>query len=187
MRAPLKSIVIHFVILTGFWIGVTHEPKLQEIPVEITEFLKAKPASVSSGRPPPARAQKAKPASTTKPESSHLPTPSSASESTSPGGTEPGEPVAESYEVAELPRLVNEVRVPYPKIARIRGVQGPVVLDIIVSSKGEVSSAKVVTSPSPELSEAALLALQKFRFRPARLKDKPVAIQIRYTYRFILE
>jgi len=62
-----------------------------------------------------------------------------------------------------------------------------VIFDLVISSKGEVSSAKVVKSPAPELTEAAFSAVQKFRFKPARLKDNPVAIQIRYTYRFILE
>jgi protein TonB len=83
--------------------------------------------------------------------------------------------------------LINEVRIPYPPSAKARGVQGAVVFDIIVNSRGEVQSAKVVKSPSPELSDAAKNAVAGFRFRPARIGDKPVAIQIRYTYRFILE
>ena len=61
------------------------------------------------------------------------------------------------------------------------------IFDLIVGSSGLVNSAKVVQSPAPELTGAALGAVKKFRFKPARLKDKAVAIQIRYTYRFILE
>ncbi len=110
-----------------------------------------------------------------------------ASTQSTTGSSDSNEPLSEEYEVSELPVLIHEVRSPYPPAARARKIQGAVILDLVVRSSGEVGSVKVVQSPAPELSEAAMKAVREFKFRPARLKDKPVAIQIRYTYRFILE
>jgi TonB family protein len=95
--------------------------------------------------------------------------------------------VAEEYEVGELPTLLNEVRIPYPPSAKAKGIQGAVIFDLLIGSDGFVKSAKTVQSPSKELSDAAGIAVKKFRFRPAKIGDKAVAIQIRYTYRFVLE
>ena len=186
MQALLRSLLIHGVISGTLWFAFRSAPPTEEIPIELTEFLKA---SQPSGAPKSkSQAPKAVPKKSTADSSSpSLSSTSPTSASTTTTGTGIGEAVVEEYEASELPVILNEVRVPYPAIARSRGIQGSVIFDLIVSSKGEVASAKVVKSPAPELSDAALGAVQKFRFKPARFKDKPVAIQIRYTYRFILE
>jgi protein TonB len=98
-----------------------------------------------------------------------------------------GEPLAEEFEVGELPVLVNEVKVPYPTEAKRKRIQGNVIFDLVVGSDGGVKSAKALMSPAPELTEAALGAVRRFRFKPAKIGDKSVAIRIRYTYRFVLE
>jgi protein TonB len=157
-----------------------------EIPIELTEFLKASQPSGAPKpkvQPPKAKVEKSNSDSSTP----SLSSTASSAAATATGGSGIGEAMVEEYEASELPVILNEIRVPYPPAARSRGIQGSVIFDLIVSSKGEVASAKVVKSPAPELSDAALGAVQKFRFKPARFKDKPVAIQIRYTYRFILE
>jgi TonB family protein len=82
---------------------------------------------------------------------------------------------------------LNEVRVPYPTEARARGIQGNVVFEILISSDGRVREMKVISSPDPVLTNAAQSAVSAFKFRPARMADKPVAIRIRYTYRFLLQ
>ena len=186
MQALLRSLLIHGVIFGTFWLALRDSTSTEEIPIELTEFLKASQPSGApkpKTQPPKAKVEKSNSGSS----SPSLSPTSTAPSSTSSAGTGIGEAVVEEYEASELPVILNEVRVPYPAIARSRGIQGSVIFDLIVSSKGEVASAKVVKSPATELSDAALGAVQKFRFKPARFKDKPVAIQIRYTYRFILE
>ncbi|MBU6152847.1 MAG: TonB family protein [Bdellovibrionales bacterium] len=183
MQALLRSLLIHGVIFGSLWLALRSSSIPEEIPIELTEFLRA---AQPSGAPKP-KSQPPKAKAVNANSESGTPSLSAASTASSSGGTGIGETVVEEYEVSELPVILNEVRVPYPPSARSRGIQGSVIFDLIVSSKGEVASAKVVKSPAPELTDAALSAVQKFRFKPARFKDKPVAIQIRYTYRFILE
>ena len=177
MRPLLQSFSIHLAIALLLLLVIRHEERPVEVPIELSELLKARPKPPSVTPRPQAPAPRAAPGRS-------LVAPSEpVTRSTIP----PSETVMEEYEVADLPVLLNEVRVPYPPSARSLRVQGAVILDLIIGSDGKVASSKIVSSPSQDLSDAALSAISRFRFRPAHFKDKPVAIQIRYTYRFKLE
>jgi TonB family protein len=92
-----------------------------------------------------------------------------------------------SFEVASLPVLLRESRVPYPPEAKAKGVAGDVQAELIVSREGKVIQVKIVQSPDPILTAAAEAALKTFEFKPANLDGKPVSVKIRYRYRFVLE
>jgi protein TonB len=93
----------------------------------------------------------------------------------------------EEYLVSRMPRLAQEVRIPYPEEARRRGVQGAVVFDLLIDSSGVVREVKLLDGPGFGLSEAALGAIRSFKFLPAEVDGKAVAVRIRYAYRFVLE
>ncbi len=93
----------------------------------------------------------------------------------------------DEYVVSQMPQLINEVRVAYPPDAKKNGIQGAVVMDILVDIKGVVRDAVLVQGPGFGLNEAALSAVRRFQFQPARVEQKPVAVRIRYSYRFVLE
>ena len=186
MRAILRSSLLHLAILSFFFlVGVIQPNAPEEIPVELTRIQSTAPPR---GQQPPRPTSRQRSNAPMRSEIS----PKNASSSTSPPqtnteGTSEGGLVSEEYEVTELPVLLNEVRVPYPASARAKRIQGPVIFNLVISSNGEVSSFKVVQTPGPELTDSASNAVRKFKFKPARQSDKPVAIRIRYTYRFILE
>ena len=94
---------------------------------------------------------------------------------------------SEEYLVTSMPELRAEVRVPYPPEARRKGIQGAVVMDLLIDARGEVREAVLVEGPHAELNAAALSAAKGFQFTAAMIRDKPVAVRIRYTYRFVLE
>ena len=94
---------------------------------------------------------------------------------------------SDEYLVTTMPQLKAEVRVAYPPESRKKGVQGAVVMDLLIDTTGKVREATLVEGPNQELSQAALVAAKGFQFSPAAIKDKPVAVRIRYTYRFVLE
>lgn len=93
----------------------------------------------------------------------------------------------EEYLVSAMPVLENEFRVPYPPEARKAGIQGRVVMDLLIDAAGKVRQAALVEGPGYGLNEAALDAVKNFKFRPARVQDRPVAVKIRYAYKFVLE
>lgn len=92
-----------------------------------------------------------------------------------------------SYLVNEMPKLKREVKIPYPPQSRQNGLEGAVLMDLIIDQQGRVRDAKVIQSPAQDLADAAKTAAYQFEFSPARIGDNPVAVRIRYSYRFILE
>jgi TonB family protein len=92
-------------------------------------------------------------------------------------------------QVDERPTLTRERAIPqYPPAARKSGVTGHVELRARIDDTGRVVEAKVVKSSPPRVFDAAALdAIRRWRFVPARLKGKPVGVWIRQTIRFSLE
>ncbi|HKA35683.1 MAG TPA: energy transducer TonB [Thermoanaerobaculia bacterium] len=93
----------------------------------------------------------------------------------SPVGEEPLEPAA----------LLSKVDPAYPAAARSAGVEGTVVLDAAISETGEVTSVTVVRGLPMGVSESAVAAVQRWRYRPARGRTGPVpshkTVRIQFT------
>lgn len=68
----------------------------------------------------------------------------------------------------------------YPPAARRRGIEGKVVLDVLVSAEGQALAVEIArSSGSSLLDEAARETIRRWRFRPATRGDK--AIEARAT------
>ena len=91
------------------------------------------------------------------------------------------------YELDSQPTVIGDVRIPYPEDARSRGIEGTVVLSVLVDETGQVRTLKVVSGPGGGLDQAAAKAVERIRFRPAIRKGKPVPAQITYRYTFLLD
>jgi protein TonB len=92
----------------------------------------------------------------------------------------------EDYLVTQMPELDKEIVIPYPPEVKKRGIQGVVTMDLLIDSGGSVRKVELVDGPDPELSAAAVTAAAGFKFKPARIQDKPVAVRIRYAYKFVI-
>lgn len=77
--------------------------------------------------------------------------------------------------VAEM-NLVTKVTPPYPKAAKIAGVQGTVNLETVISKEGEPLDIRVLSSPSDDLTQSALEAVRQWRYKPTLLNGDPVEI-----------
>ena len=96
-------------------------------------------------------------------------------------------PVAvEDFLVTEMPKIKNEVRAEYPKMARDKNIEGVVVLDVLIDEAGKVRECKIVEGPGYGLNEAAREAMLRFEFAPARIESQAVTVRIQYAYRFVL-
>ena len=92
--------------------------------------------------------------------------------------TTPRDARATSVELVETAlNIVPIVRHPpeYPATAIERGLEGSVTLKFDVSTTGAVQNASVVDSTQPELDEAALRALSRWKFLPRIVAGKRVA------------
>ena len=86
------------------------------------------------------------------------------------------------------PRLKRAIWLPaYPRGSRQRGEEGVVTLEVRVGVSGEVEEAEVVGSSGfAALDEAALKAVRKATFEPARTGERPIASTVRLPLRFRL-
>jgi TonB family protein len=75
----------------------------------------------------------------------------------------------------------------YPRIARIRGYQGNVLLDVFVNDHGTVDEIKVFRSSGyPVLDRAAKSTVKQWQFEPGRIGEKKVGMWVRVPIRFEL-
>jgi protein TonB len=76
----------------------------------------------------------------------------------------------------------------YPTLSRRRGEKGTVLLRVYVSAQGTAEQVQVRTSSGHELlDQAALDAVRRWRFVPARQGDQPVAASVLVPIVFTLE
>jgi TonB family protein len=75
------------------------------------------------------------------------------------------------------PKLLNGIQVDYPAEAKSKGICGKVYLRILISKTGCVDQALVIKG-IPGLDEAAIEAVKKLKFKPAKYLGKPVATWI---------
>lgn len=95
--------------------------------------------------------------------------------------------VAEAEEVTDPPSVLRQQFPRYPPSAAARGVEGFVVVRLLIDRSGRVRRARVVRADPPGVfEEAALAALRAWRFRPARDEGRAVAVWARQTLRFEL-
>jgi protein TonB len=72
--------------------------------------------------------------------------------------------------------LIQKVLPNYPPIARQARIEGTVVLAAVISKYGAIENLRVVSGP-PMLQQAALDAVQQWRYRPYMLDGDPVAVE----------
>jgi protein TonB len=75
----------------------------------------------------------------------------------------------------------------YPEEARHARVQGVVILQTIINTDGNVTNVKVLKSLPSGLTEAAVGAVSSWRFKPATLEGKPVAVYYLVTVSFSVQ
>ena len=73
----------------------------------------------------------------------------------------------------------------YPQTARDAGVQGVVILEIVIGEDGAVANARVLRS-IPLLDQAALDAVRQWRYEPTLLNGVPTSVIMTATVNFSL-
>jgi protein TonB len=103
----------------------------------------------------------------------------------------PVKPLAEPIAAAEatkLPLPQGQCFGKYTDDARAAGVEGTVVLDLIVGEDGHVRDVRVAQGLPHGLSEAAVAALRDCRFTPGERDGKPVPVRVRgFKIHFVLD
>ena len=95
-----------------------------------------------------------------------------------PGSVADPKNVRLASDVDEPARLVDSAAFAprYPDLARSAGIRGPVVVELVVDTLGQVerSSVGVVATAAPQLADATVRAASHLRFTPAKSNGRPV-------------
>ena len=83
-------------------------------------------------------------------------------------------------------QLVSKVAPVYPKYAQQKGIEGPVLLEAVISTEGSVLSLRAVTTADPDLAAAAKAAVQQWHYQPTLLNGEPVEVVTTITVDFRL-
>ncbi len=89
-------------------------------------------------------------------------------------------------EVDEKAELLSSPPAEYPRILRRAGIQGRVVVQVVIDTLGRVEpgSPRVVSSSNPAFNEPALNAVREAVFRPARVHGRAVRVRVRAPIEF---
>jgi len=87
---------------------------------------------------------------------------------------------------ATPPRLVHRVSAEYSDEARRANYQGTCVVSAVVGTDGRTSHLHMLSSVGMGLDEKAMEAVRKWKFKPAMMDGKPVAVEIAVEVSFSL-
>lgn len=86
----------------------------------------------------------------------------------------------------KTPTKIKDVRPVYPPVARDAGIQGVVILEVVIGKDGRVTDARVLRS-IPLLDHAALDAVAQWEFTPTLVNGEPTAVVMTTTVNFTLQ
>ena len=104
-----------------------------------------------------------------------------------PGSGGPGGGILDATAPGVTPPVAIETMAPpYPELARRAHIEGVVVLDAVIGADGAVREVRVAQGVSPLLDPAAVEAVRRWRYRPASVGARPVAVLLKVVLTFSL-
>jgi periplasmic protein TonB len=103
-----------------------------------------------------------------------------------PPASRPAQTVFRAGQGVREPKRISGLPPEYPKFARDARVQGVVILEAVISERGDVGRIKVLRSV-PLLDNAAITAVQQWRYTPTLLNGVPVSVLMTITVNFTLQ
>jgi TonB family protein len=93
-----------------------------------------------------------------------------------------------AYEVTTMPLPQGRCAGRYTDEAKLAGIEGTVVLDLIVDERGRPRDVHVVSGLDHGLTQAAVAAIEACRFSPGEKDGRPVPVRVRgFKIRFLLQ
>ena len=89
------------------------------------------------------------------------------------------------FVVSDAKKPTKVVEPSYPESAKLAGIQGKVVVEIVVGKTGEVERAQAMSGPK-ELWSAAVDAVKQWKWEPFLFNGNPIRIRTKATINFIL-
>jgi protein TonB len=98
-----------------------------------------------------------------------------------------GNEIVPVHQAAVPPTVAHRVLPDYPEAARMRGIEGQVMIEAVIARDGSVEPGVKVVQSIPALDEAAVDAFRRWRFTPARdASGNPLRVILQAPVRFVL-
>lgn len=188
---PLELPVISGVIIEAPPAEVMEAPSARVAPPEPKPVEQPKPKPQPKPQPKPKPKPVPPPPVVPPPPSENAiatpPPPEPVQQQAAPPPPAPSTPQAEEKDTLGAPvqppridaKQRNNPAPAYPPLSKRRGEEGVVILELLITAEGRVSDLKVSQSSGfPRLDQAALDAVERWRYEPARRNG--VAIEYRY-------
>ena len=75
-----------------------------------------------------------------------------------------------------IPTPIRRITPVYPEQCKKDKIEGTVILEIEINAEGNVIDARVLKSDHPDLDEAAMEAIKKWKYEPVLKEGKPVPV-----------
>ncbi len=103
-----------------------------------------------------------------------------------PPPPEEDEPIVPFHALSEKPVVIKRVEPVYPELARKAGIEGRVIVKVLINTKGDVEKVEVIKS-HPLLDQAAIEAAKQFKFKPGKQRDRYVKVWMTIPFNFRLK
>ena len=103
-----------------------------------------------------------------------------------PPAPKPAQTVFRAGQGVKEPKRISGLPPEYPMIARIAHLEAVVILEAVINERGEVGRIKVLRS-APLFDQAAVSAVQEWRYTPTLLNGVPVSVLMTITVNFTLQ
>ena len=97
-----------------------------------------------------------------------------------------GAPVEAAFGTLDGPRFLKKVLPRYPLLARRLGKEGTVLLRLTIDEKGRLIKCEVVKGAGYGFEEAAIKAVKRSKFLPARRKGRPISCRALLPIKFVI-
>ncbi len=85
------------------------------------------------------------------------------------------------------PEIIHQVQPRYSEQARRAGVQGTAIVEAVIDEQGNVTNVRLIRGLPMALDQAAMQAVQQWKFKPARLNGRPVKVYYTLTVNFTIQ
>jgi len=88
------------------------------------------------------------------------------------------------YRVEKRPEFLQKANLEYPSQAKRQKVEGTVILEADIDSKGNIVQVRTIKAAGFGFEEAATTMLNSSTFSPAIMDGRPVGVRMRFTIKF---
>lgn len=87
----------------------------------------------------------------------------------------------------DTPEVKKSVAPWYPEVLKKAGIEGKVIVKVVIDETGKVEKAEVVQTSDERFNQAAIEAINKWEFSPVYKEGKPARAEVVVPFKFVLQ